>query len=462
MLHQTDDTIVAISSPAGVSARGVIRLSGPRALAIGEGVFKADQTGLADSSGHRRIRGRLRISSGSVPAEAYVFRAPASYTRQDVVELHVPGSPPLLAMLLDQLVGAGARLAEPGEFTARAFFSGALDLTEVEGVAAAIHARSDAQLRASQHLLHGGLSRRMAECRETLVDLLALVEAEIDFVEESIGFVTTPDALAVMRTAQKSVSGIVASAVAAERIETLPEVVILGPPNAGKSTLFNRLTGMDRAIRSSVAGTTRDLLRAPVSLPGGEVMLCDSAGVESADPSGSLTPLDRLAGAASWRAAQSADLCLIVVDAAREPEATLRGLEAQLAGRAAIAVLNKSDRLAGVPIMHAFPFVLVSAIAGEGVAALVDEMNEILFSQVRGRAGDVMALTARQLQSLAEARDALGRGIELLEGSAHVGDCAELLAIELRDAIQALSLLLGEVTTEDLLGRIFARFCIGK
>lgn len=430
------------------------------------------------------MEGRVLVFDSSVPAEVYLFRAPASYTRQDVVEFHVPGSPPLLSELLAQFVRAGARVAEPGEFTARAFLNGSLDLTRVEGVAAAISARSDAQLRASRHLLAGGLSRRMAQLREELADLLALVEAEIDFVEESIGFVTSRQAREQIARASDELTSLLAHAESAERLEVLPQVLLLGPPNAGKSTLFNRLTGTDRAIRSAVAGTTRDVLREPISLPGGEAMLCDSAGValhgaprmNASEPERDIVPseaassggpalVDELASDATWKAVEAADLVILLFDGAATNLAHMQEVRASIAHRRVLCVANKSDLSDFVPTLIESPsrdVWGVSALNGQGIAALREEISQCLFGDSPSRASEVIALTARQHQCLVDAHDAAQRALKTIENIDDFGAVAELIALEVRAMVVALSLLLGEITTEDLLGRIFSRFCIGK
>ncbi len=477
MFHQIEDTIAAISCAPGAGGRGLLRLSGPRSAELADAVFAcADGMKLQDVQSRRRIMGRLRVAGSTVPAEAYVFLAPASYTRQDVIELHTVGSPPLLSIVLDALLASGARAAEPGEFTARAFFNGALDLTRVEGVASAIAARSDAQLRASRHLLLGGLGRRMSGIREALGDMLALVEAEIDFVEESMGFVTSAEADARISDALLALRETLDASTSLERLELLPEVVLTGRPNAGKSTLFNRLTGTDRAIRSAVAGTTRDLLRAPVNLAGGEIILVDSAGVSDV-PRGAECEAhgpDALAEAAALRAIETADFILCVVDISQAPEPA-QVLSSMRLHRPGLVVGNKSDLVSPSARAQwedhaakraAEPFtadvVLASAVTGEGIELLRENLGARLFSGVPHRAAEAVGLTARQYQALRNAASALSRAQALLRHATDLGACAELVAVELREAISALSLLTGEMTTEDLLGRIFSRFCIGK
>jgi len=474
MLDRLDDTIVAISSPVGTSLRGVIRLSGPRALSLAAAVFENNEREtLSETGGHRRLFGHVRIDAAArVPAEAYVFRAPASYTRQDVLELHTVGSPPVLAMVLDLLTAQGARAAEPGEFTARAYFAGAMDLTRVEGVAAMIHARNDSQLRASQALLHGKLSQQTTAFRDRLADLLALIEAEIDFAEEPIDFISLAQLAQTVDEITDALGRLYEHAPAVERLDVLPEVLLVGRPNTGKSTLFNRLTGMDRAIQSATAGTTRDVISAPLTVPGGEVLLLDSAGLfearEQSEPS-SAAGLVELAERATRRSLVSADVIVLLVDVNAPFEAAGSLLADEWAGRPLLIAAHKIDMLTpqeraswmaqagGSPDLIA-----VSSRTGEGIDKLRIELGRRLFSGLESTGTQRLALSNRQRDALRSAHDALQRARRLCDASSTLCDHTELLALEVREAMNALSLLVGEVATEELLDRIFSRFCIGK
>ncbi len=473
MFDRLDDTIIAVSSPPGTGVRGILRLSGPDAFALASSRFETrDGHPLSPAGGNRRVHGRLRITDrGTVPGEAWCFRGPRSYTRQDVVELHTLGSPALLSILLEMLTAAGARPADPGEFTARAYFAGSLDLSEVEGVAAAIHARNDSQLRAAEALLQGRLSAMSRDLRDQLADLLALIEAEIDFVEEPISFVSLSRVREVVGSVGSAIDALLEHAASVERFAVLPEVVLIGRPNAGKSTLFNRLTRIDRAIASAVAGTTRDVLDAPLALPAGEVLLLDTAGLLAADDALDAMPetIRLAAQTASRRALQRADLIIAVVDVTDDPEGALRALLPLLEDRPARLVLNKIDvwnradeKIFFEPAHALASPIAVSAATGEGVEALRGAIQEMIFTGARDRGGESMALSVRQSQALREARDALKRAEEICMNSEEISGFSERLAFDVRAAMHRLSLLIGAVTTEDLLARIFAGFCIGK
>jgi tRNA modification GTPase len=470
MFDRIEDTIVAVSSPPGTGVRGIVRLSGAQSLAMASTVFTPREgDNLLDAGGHQRRMGTVRLDDrAALPAEAYVFRAPASYTRQDLVELHVPGSPPVLAILLDRLMTAGARMAEAGEFTGRAFLAGAIDLTQVEGVAAMIHAQTDAQLRASEALLHGALSRQVHAMREELADLLALIEAEIDFAEEPIEFVSRGQTVQTVERVVSRISHLLATSPSAERLQTLPHVVLTGLANAGKSTLFNRLAGLDRAIQSATAGTTRDAITAPLRLPSGEVMLSDTAGVFAPSTECDDPLLMNEVAQATRRAMATADLILLVVDAASDVDHAIAIMGDRLAGRQFKIVLNKIDALpdgadALVDRLTAHHLLAaVSARTAANIDGLIRAIDELLFRDTTQHGTALLSLSNRQRIAMRSACDALARAGDLLDCDECESVPSELLALEIRHAMHELSLLSGDVTTEDLLGRVFQRFCIGK
>lgn len=464
MFTHTQDTIVAVSSAAGSSPRGILRLSGPRAVEIARSLF----TGLPDApGGFRRYAGCVRWAETGqeLPAEAYTFRTPHSYTRQDLVEIHTIGSPPVLAGVLEHAIARGARPAEPGEFTGRAFLAGGMDLTTVEGVAAMIYAGSDAQLRAAEQLLHGSLAKQTQQIQARLADLLALVEASIDFVDEPIDFIAPADAARETREITAALGELLRRSVPMERLDARFRIALAGPPNAGKSTLFNRLTGLDRSICSSVAGTTRDVITAPLSLDGLEAWLMDAAGTcEHAEKT------HFSAAEMAERAARTADLVLFVIDGSEElSPATIERMR-RIEPARCICVINKCDDADEAAVVRAAEQVrglgytpqLVSSRTGQGCSSLKGALRQFVHGQPVDAPGGAILLNVRHRTTIDGARAACDRAHALIEQTPRVAEAAELIAIELREACALLGTIVGAVTTEDVLARIFGRFCIGK
>jgi tRNA modification GTPase len=437
---RTDDTIAAISSAAGAGARIVLRTSGADSLAIAAHLSPAEPR---EDTSVRRVT--LHFAGMRVPATRYTFIAPRSVTGEDVVEYHIPGSPLLARLLLDELIRRGARQADAGEFTARAYFNGRIDLTAAEGVAATVAAASERELLAARQLLSGELARRLRPIMDRIAEALALVEAGIDFSDEDVSFISRDEALGRIRNAMQELEDLLAQSARFERLTHEPEMVLVGRPNAGKSTLLNALAGHERAVVSPVAGTTRDAIWAHVRLRRGIVRIIDVAGI-GASPSSELE-LKMRDGAI--RVIATADVVVIVQDAtdSRPPP--------QLPRSADLLVLSKSD-LAQPPNANAL---LVSSLNGEGLAALRDKLDLLCFGETGEGAGagsPSLALNARHVDGVTEALHALQRAAVSVDAG------AELLALELREALDALGRILGGVTPDDLLGRIFATFCIGK
>ncbi|MBN2563078.1 MAG: tRNA modification GTPase [Phycisphaerae bacterium] len=405
--------------------------------------------------------GTVRLDDVTLPAAVYLFRAPRSYTREDVVELHLLGAPGVLAMTVEACLAAGARRAEPGEFTARAYLAGAFDLSQVHAIAGLIAARSDHQLQAAQRLLHGALGKAAYAAREELADLLSLVEGALDFSDEPIEFITPTQLLDRLGMVCKALKATAAAGLLAERWGQLPRVLLVGPPNVGKSSLLNVLTGLDRAICAPVAGTTRDILSAPLTIGETECLLVDVAGIEEAR-----TELDARTQVAVRRAIEDADLILHVIDIRNACDARSTKIEAP-----GILVANKCDlashehQAAAVEELASswhLPVCATSAATGTGCDVLKNAIRRAL----EGRPVDVhdaaIALMAEHREALQQAIGALENAIDLAAGRDDSLDDAELVAEELRTASRALGMLVGEEQTEDMLGRIFSRFCVGK
>jgi tRNA modification GTPase len=382
---------------------------------------------------------------GPVPARAYLWPTTRSYTRQPSAELHLPSSPPILEAALAAVCAAGARLARPGEFTLRAFLAGRLDLTQAEAVLGVIDAGSRQELAAALSQLAGGLARPLSQLREALLDLLAHLEAGLDFVEEDIEFITPAELTAQLDSALAQVETIARQLAGRGEAGQLPKVVLAGPPNAGKSSLLNALAGAEAAIVSPKAGTTRDFVARRVQIGDRECLLIDTAGLAEGAPDGEL---GHLAAEAASEQRREADLVLFCREALK-PEAPSCSEAFQ---PEALAVWTKCDLLSpgDSPPPGGLP---TSSRTGQGLAELRSAIGARL---ARGTAVASTAVRCRESLRLAEA--ALARA----SAAASSGGGQELVAVEVRLALEELGQVVGAVYTEDLLDRVFSRFCIGK
>ena len=433
------DTIAAISSSVGAAARMIVRVSGDQAGRVGGE--------LAEIWEARPGRAILATIWPGAKGWVYWFAGPRSYTGEDLVEFHIPGSPVLARMLLDEVVRrGGARQAEPGEFTARAYFNGQMDLTQAEGVAATIAAHSERELRAARQLMGGELTKRLSPVMESVAEALALVEAGIDFSDEGVSFMSGEEVKRRCEEAGRALRVILDESARFERLSHEPRIVLVGRPNAGKSTLLNALAGRERAVVSNVAGTTRDAIWAEVRLARGMVRVVDVAGLE--EPSAG--EIERQMQEQARREVATADIVVSVEDCSVDDSGIALAREVDL------RVVSKSDLLEGEvrADKNVCPTVMVSAKTGEGLDELKNHMDELAFGP--HSAGVGMALNARHVRALGEAIEALERA----GAGAEAG--AEVMAMELREALDVLGSVLGRMSPDDLLGRIFSQFCIGK
>jgi tRNA modification GTPase len=461
-----EDTIVAISSAAGIAPRAIVRLSGPKAGELADRVFQSADGRLSDLDGFRRAEGRAAFAvalSGSVelPAQAYVFRRPRSYTRQDVVEIHLPGCPAAARGLLEALLSAGARQAQPGEFTARAFLSGRIDLSQAEAVADVIQAADESQLRASLAALGGEVRRLTAQAAETAAEALATVEASIDLAEEHIELASPGDLAEKLDSLGVGLRSIAETSRNLPDAADQPTVVLAGRANVGKSSLLNALTGGDRAITSALAGTTRDVLSAPLPLGEGlTVRLLDAAGFRPV-----ADELAMAADNAARRAVARADVVCFVVDATRgdeqvrEDDDLLSALRRSNPAAPLLVLCSKCD--VARPRTGGETVIATSARRGEGLDAVKQRLRDLLHLEAQ-RGGEALGLHDRQRRCLLAAAEAARRAASLLAGATEIADVAELAAVELREMVGQLGEISGQIVTEDILGRIFARFCVGK
>lgn len=468
MLERLDETIVAISSAAGYGEIGIVRLSGPDSIAIASRISTLETaTSLASQPAATSATGEVLVAEQlSVPATFYVFHGPRSYTRQDLVEIHTVGSPAVLDSVRQRLISGGAVQALPGEFTARAYLAGGMDLSTAEAVAGVIRARSDTQLRAARRMMDGAVTLQIKSIRDELAELLGLVEADIDFVEEPIEFIAPGILREKLDAIGSRLQELTQSATCIERFNVLPSILLLGPPNSGKSSLMNRLSGTPRAICAAVAGTTRDVLSAPIQLDQGEAILLDAAGVDR-----DAGEIPTLARDGSLSTAEQVDVVCMVFDVAVPPDLDFAAHIKELALGQTLVVANKHDlvsasqaaervqELEGLGFGAAY---LTSALNDTGITALRSALSSATTAIGTGAMGESVLISERQGRAIRDATDAVGRAAALARSAQETADCADLLAFELRDALGHLGAVSGDITTEDLLGQVFSSFCIGK
>lgn len=451
-LGAVSDTIAALATAPGRGGIAVIRVSGPGALAVADAVFRGARR-LAAVPSHTIHHGRA-VDAGGAPLDevlAAVFRAPRSYTREDVVELSCHGGAIPAGRVLEALHAAGARRAGPGEFTFRAFLNGRLDLAQAEAVADVIEAETRAAQTLALSQLTGALSLRLERVAARLRRALAEVEARVDFAEDVGGVEVPARVVESLHGASRRLDALLAGAAWARAVREGVRVPIVGRPNAGKSSLFNALLGEERAIVTPVPGTTRDRVSEAIELAGVRVTLSDTAGLRDATD-----PVEAHGIARTREALRGAALVLWVVDGAAPPDPADRAIAADLPGRVVVA-LNKCDlgcavTPAAIGARAEWPVVAVSARTAAGVPAL----REAMVAALGGGGVAAAAANPRHVEALERARAALSRAIAAGAGP------GELVALELRLALGAIGEVTGRGVGEDLLDRIFARFCVGK
>jgi tRNA modification GTPase len=453
-LHSIDDTIAAIASAPGGAARGIVRLSGPGVPGILHACFRAasGETRAADgpaavSAGTIVVRGARGLE---LPADLYYWPTERSYTRQVAAEIHTLGSPPLVAAALETVCAAGARLAEPGEFTLRAFLAGRIDLTQAEAVLGVIDARGEQEFQDALAQLAGGLARPLGRLRDALVELLADLEAGLDFADEDILFVTRDEIGRQLDQAAELVDRTHAQLAQRRRSDQLRQVVLVGWPNVGKSSLFNALAPGGDALVADTPGTTRDYLTATLMLGGWGCQLIDTAGH---DPGARAGEIDHAAGQLASAQSRTCDVRLLCLDATRPPNAWEQAALAR-ATPERLVVWTKCDQPLDVDLPPGA--IATSARTGTGLDELRRQLAESLADI---EPSESAGLTAQRCdESLRAASRTLERARALNATAA--GD--ELVAAELRTALGELGKVAGVVYTDDILDRVFSRFCIGK
>ena len=447
-----DRTIVALATASGLGALTVLRLSGPEALRIATERFKSNSGWTPRQS----ILGRFLDSEDRMLDEglATFFKGPWSFTGEDVVEFGLHGSPFIAAQAVEALIASGAELAAPGEFTQRAFANGMLDLAQAEAVGDLIAAESRAGHELALKQLKGSVSMRLSQLRRELTDFAALIELELDFVEEDVEFANRGQLLALLESAMRQSAEMLATFRQGQAMRDGIPLVIIGPPNAGKSTLLNRLLRENRALVSTIPGTTRDSVEERFRLGDYVFRLIDTAGIRETSDAVELMGIER-----SWVKLREAHLVLLLFDPiagdARDATKLLKVVERENPEASVLLILSKRDLWTGDPNLD-FPAHLGLGLDGRDLDKLESAIIGLIeANQVQG---EVMIANIRHANAFRASLEALTRARTSLEA----GTSGELVAYDLRDALRHLGSITGEITADDLLSSIFSKFCIGK
>ena len=451
MAH-SPDTIAALATPAGTSALAVIRISGSDTNRLAREVF-----GRAPPPRSPQ-RGDYRDRAGAVLDDVLFtfFEGPNSYTGEDLLEISSHGNPFVAQKILEDLFARGSRPAEPGEFTRRAFLNGRMDLSQAEAVMDLIHARGERALAAANRQLRGALGHHLQKLTDELLGALAQIEAQIDFPEEDL---PPEDETAVRAALQSLLQGagrLLATRHYGDLLRDGIKTVIIGEPNAGKSSLLNRLVGRERAIVSPEPGTTRDFIEERVIAGPHCLRLIDTAGLNPAPGT-----IEKLGMAQTMERIEESDILLLVLDGSRPAPPLPHDLLAKLTPDKTLVVLNKADLLPEAPVAVApfeLPSVVVSALTGAGIGQLTEAITRLADGFQPDPGGDGIAINARHAHALAQAVECLTEALRKLGAKAP----AELLASDLRGALDAFGEISGKIDNERMLDRLFEQFCIGK
>jgi len=458
----TDDTIAAISTPLGEGGIGIVRLSGKDSVKIAENIFSSPKNKTIKESGsYRVIYGYIREpSTGKEIDEVLItiMRSPYSYTREDVVEINCHGGMVALRKTLELVLKQGARLAEPGEFTKRAFINGRIDLSQAEAVLDLIRSKTDESRRIAIEQLQGGMSEKITALRDRLTELCAHVEAYIDFPEEEIETASKHDMLETMKDIDRELQTLLKTYDEARFFREGLSTAIVGRPNVGKSSLLNALLKRDRAIVTEIPGTTRDVIEEYLNINGLPLRVMDTAGIRDVREIAEKEGVKR-----SLRSIEDADLVIALFDHS-EPlkEEDYEVLE-KIKDKNTIVVLNKCDLPAAIDesafssfIIH--PLSLISATRGDGLEELKEKIFESCIKDWKEDRQGVVITNLRHKILIDDAKASLDRALSALAENQPL----EILALELRDSMDRLGEIVGAVTTEDILDKIFNDFCIGK
>jgi tRNA modification GTPase len=452
-----DDTIAAISTPIGEGGIAIIRVSGPSALAVGDCIFHSRDGRVSEFPTHTIHFGTIGRNGELIDQVMLaVLRAPRTYTKEDTIEINCHGGVLTARKILALCLQSGARLAEPGEFTKRAFLNGRLDLTQAEAVMDLIRAKSDRAHTAAVHELEGHLSTKINQAREKLITILAHIEAHIDFPEEDIAPETKETLLCDTEAVLAFLRSLLATAREGRILREGISVAIVGRPNVGKSSLLNALLGSDRSIVTSVPGTTRDTIEEAATISGIPFRFTDTAGIRKTRGAAEQIGVER-----SRKALDISEIVLLVLDSSRQLNAADRDLAKQIQGKSTLLVLNKIDlpsRLRLPADLATVERVKISATTGSGLDTLREKLVSLAYSGKVGTTDVDVAINERQNALLQSSEKSLTESIDSFNSKQSL----EIVAQQLRRSLNVIGEITGKTATEDVLSKIFSTFCIGK
>ena len=457
---QQEETISAVCTALGEGAIGIVRISGEKALDCGEQLFRAASgKALGSYNPNTLVYGHVVDEDGAVIDEvmAVYMRVPHSYTAEDVVEIQCHGGRQSLSEILGLVLRHGARLANPGEFTQRAFVNGRLDLAQAEAVMDVIQAKSAQGLTSAVSQLEGRLSRVVGDMRLHLTDFITRLEVTVDYPEEDLEDIEVPDIAGAIREMERRLDDMLAESKSGRMMRDGVMAAIAGTPNAGKSSLLNRFLETERAIVTDVPGTTRDVIEEWITIQGVPICLVDTAGIRSTDDT-----VEQIGVRRAKEYMDRADIILVVVDQSRPLQEEDRQILETARGRQALIVLNKEDLQPAFETeelqSYGLPLLSISASTGAGMGELKDAMLSLALKQGLTAAQSALLANTRHIELVRQSREALQRALDTIEAGMPV-DCA---IVDIREAWELLGSITGDTVHDDIIEEIFSRFCLGK
>ena len=459
-MYDTTDTIAAIATPLGESGIGVIRISGSKAYDVGDAIFQSKSSLPLAQRRDRSIQYGLIVDDDGKAVDEVILlimKGPRSYTAEDVLEIQCHGGRQSLSEILGLVLRHGARLANPGEFTQRAFVNGRIDLAQAEAVMDVIQAKSAQGLTSAVSQLEGRLSRVVGDMRLHLTDFITRLEVTVDYPEEDLEEIEVPDIAGAIREMEQRLDAMLAESKSGRMMRDGVMAAIAGTPNAGKSSLLNRFLETERAIVTDVPGTTRDVIEEWITIQGVPICLVDTAGIRSTDDT-----VEQIGVRRAKEYMDRADIILVVVDQSRPLQEEDRQILETARGRQALIVLNKEDLQPAFETeelqSYGLPLLSISASTGAGMGELKDAMLSLALKQGLTAAQSALLANTRHIELVRQSREALQRALDAIEAGMPV-DCA---IVDIREAWELLGSITGDTVHDDIIEEIFSRFCLGK